>query len=111
MNFLHSFRNKNKLKLHKKVCENKDFCGATTPRQENMYLEFTQYLESIKSWFFIWADLEFLIKETSRCRNDLGKPSSTKVSDHTPCSNSMSTTREFNDIEKLKSTWKSFVNP
>ena len=104
MNFLHSFRTKNKLKLHKKVCENKDFCGASTPREENMDLEFTQYLESMKSRFFICADLEFLIKETSRCRNYLEKPSTTKVSDHTPCSNSMSTTREFNDIEKLKST-------
>ena len=104
MNFLHSFRTKNKFKLHKKVCENKDFCGASTPREENMYLEFTQYSESMKSRFFICADLEFLIKETSRCRNYLEKPSTTKVSDHTPCSNSMSTTREFNDIEKLKST-------
>ena len=45
LNCLHSFATKNKLDLHKKVCENKDFCSVA------MLSEDTEILESIsESW-------------------------------------------------------------
>ena len=36
---------KNKLKAHKKVCENKSFCGIVLPSQEDNILEFHQYMK------------------------------------------------------------------
>ena len=31
---LHSFRKKNRLAAHKRVCENKDFCNVTMPSED-----------------------------------------------------------------------------
>ena len=42
-NCLYSFRTKNKLELHGKVCENKDFCGVVMPSEDTKILEFNQY--------------------------------------------------------------------
>ena len=39
LNCLHSFRTKNKLKSHQKVCENIDFCGIVMPSKKNNILE------------------------------------------------------------------------
>ena len=35
LNCLHSFRTKNKLEYHKRVCENKDFCKVIMPYRTN----------------------------------------------------------------------------
>ena len=43
LNCLHFFKIKNKLELHKKVCENKDFCNVIMPSEETKILEFNQY--------------------------------------------------------------------
>ena len=38
LNYLHSFKTKNKLESHKKVCENKDCCGTVIPPEDtNQY--------------------------------------------------------------------------
>ena len=39
LNCLHSFRTKNKLESHKKVCENKDFCNVIMPSEDTKILE------------------------------------------------------------------------
>ena len=54
LNCFHSFATKNKLQLHKRVCENKDFCNIIMPS----ILEFNQYQKSDKAPFIIYADLE-----------------------------------------------------
>ena len=38
LNCLHSFRTKNKLKSHEKVCKNKDFCGIVIPSIKDHYI-------------------------------------------------------------------------
>ena len=43
LNCLHSFRKKNKLESHKKVCRNKYFCNVIMPAEETKLLEFNQY--------------------------------------------------------------------
>ena len=43
LNSPHSFRSKIKFELHKKVCENKDFCSVLIPSEITRTLEFTQY--------------------------------------------------------------------
>ena len=39
LNCLHFFRTENKLKSHKKVCINKDFCGTVMPSEQDKILE------------------------------------------------------------------------
>ena len=62
LNCLHSFRTENKLKSHKKLCKNKDFCGIIMPSDEDDILEFNQYMKSDKMQYIIYADLESWIK-------------------------------------------------
>ena len=51
-----SFRTKNKIELHKRVCENKDFCNVIMPSEDPKILEFNQYQKSDKAPFIIYAD-------------------------------------------------------
>ena len=46
LNGLHSFRMKNKLESHEKVCENKDFCGAVMPSRDTKILGVNQNWKS-----------------------------------------------------------------
>ena len=59
-NWLHSFRTKNKFKLHKKVCENKDL---VRPFEDTNVLEFNQYQKFDKAPSIIYAVRESLIKK------------------------------------------------
>ena len=43
LNCLYYFRTKNKLELHKRVCENKDFCNVIMPFEDTKILELNQY--------------------------------------------------------------------
>ena len=48
LNCLHSFRTKNKLESHKKVCENKYFCNVIMLSEDTEILELNQYQNLIK---------------------------------------------------------------
>ena len=63
LSWLHSFRTKNKIESHKKVCVNKDFCGAVIPSEDTKIFKFNQYQKSDKTSFTIHVDLESLIKK------------------------------------------------
>ena len=116
MNCLYSFRTKNKLELHERVCENKDFCSVIMPSEDTKILEFNQYQKSDKAPFIIYADLEYLIEKTDRCKNNPQNSFTTKVGEHIPPGFSMSTIWSFKSIEvsimyiDVKIVWKSFVN-
>ena len=43
LNWLNSFRAKNKLESHKKICVNKDFPNVIMPSEDTKLLEFNQY--------------------------------------------------------------------
>ena len=62
VNCFHSLRTKSKLELHKKVCENKDFCNIVMPFESTKILEFNQYKKPDKAQFIIYADFGSLIK-------------------------------------------------
>ena len=47
LNCLHSFKTKNKLKSHEKVCQNKKFFGIIMPLEKDNILEFNQYINQI----------------------------------------------------------------
>ena len=70
MNCLHSFRTKNKLELHKRVCENKDFCNVIMPSGDTKILEFDKYQKSDKIPIIIYADLECVIEKIDGCKNN-----------------------------------------
>ena len=57
---LHSFRAKNNLESHKKVCENKDFCNIVMPSEGTKILEFNQNHKYEKSRFIFYAVVECL---------------------------------------------------
>ena len=62
LNCLHAFTTKSKLKFHKKVCENKDFCGVVMPSEGTKMLQFNKYRKFDQTPSIIYVDLESLIK-------------------------------------------------
>ena len=75
---------KNKLKKHKKVCENHDYCYVEMPEEDNKILKYSQVEKSMKVSFIIYADLECLLEKISACYNNPAKSSTTKINKHTP---------------------------
>ena len=73
LNSLNSFRTEKKLKIHEKICKNKDFCGVEMPSEENNILRFNQHMKSDKMAYIIYADLESLIKKIDGCKNNPDK--------------------------------------
>ena len=90
LNCLHSFKTKNKLELHKKVCENKDFCYVIMLSEDTTILEFNQYWKYDKAPFIIYTDLECMIEKIEICKNKPEHSSATKVSRHISSGFSMS---------------------
>ena len=74
------FRNPRKLELHKKVCENKDFCKIIISSEDIRILEFNQPQKDDKSPFVICSDLECTIKKIGGCKNNTENSYKTKVS-------------------------------
>ena len=81
LNCLHSFRTKNKLNFHQKICENKDFCGIVLSSQENNILKLNQNIRSKQTPCIIYADLESLIQKMDVCSNNPENSSTTKIGD------------------------------
>ena len=61
---------KNKLKLHKRAGENKDFCYINMFSDDTEMLEFNQYQKSDKALCIVYADLQCIIEKTDRCKNN-----------------------------------------
>ena len=99
MNCLHSFKTKNKLDLHKTVCENRDFSNVIILSEDTRIFEFNQYQKSDKAPFIIYADLECITKKIDVCKNNAENSSTTKVCKHIPSSFLMSTISLFRSIE------------
>ena len=99
LNCLHSFRTKNKLELHKKICENNDFCIVIIPSEDTKILEFNQYRKSNKAPFIFYADLQCLIEKNDGCKNNTENSSTKKVGEHIPSRFSVSTISSFKNIE------------
>ena len=98
LNCFHSFRTKNKLKPHEKVCKDKDFRRIVMPKERKKTLELNQYMKSYKMPFIIYADTESLIRKIDRCPNNPEKPSTMKIGQNIPCGYSMSTIWGFDHI-------------
>ena len=75
LNCLHSFTTKNKLKSHKRVCENKNFCNIIMASEDTKILEFNQFEKSGQAQFVIYANLECLIEKIDGYKNNPEKSS------------------------------------
>ena len=84
LNCFHSYRTKNKLEAHKKVCENHNYCHVEMPAKGNNTIKYNHGEKSIKLPFTIYADFECLLKKISTCQNNPNKYSTTKINKHTP---------------------------
>ena len=84
LNCFHSYRTKNKLKEHKKICENHEYCHGEMPNEENKIIKYNQGEKSMKLPFIIYADLECLREKMSTCYNNPKESSATEINKHTP---------------------------
>ena len=91
MNYFQSYTTKSKLKKHKKVCENPDYCYAKMPEKDNKILKQNYGEKSMKVPFIIYADLEPLLENMSTRHNNPEKSSATKINKHTPSGYSLFT--------------------
>ena len=84
------------------------------PSEDNKILEFNQYQKPDKVPFIIYADLECLIEQTDRCKNNPENLSTTKVSEHISSGFSKFTISSFksiqnnHDVNKGKDCMKKF---
>ena len=108
LNCFHSYRTKNKLEEHKKICENHDYCNVEMPNEDNKIIKYNQGEKSIKLPFIIYADLECLLEKMSTCYNNPGESSTTEINKRTPCGYSLFTHCSF-DKTKNKLDGKIFV--
>ena len=95
LNCFHSYRTKNKLEAHKKICENHDYCHVEMPNEDNKIIKYNQGEKSIKLPFIIYADLECLLEKISTCNNNPEESSTTEINKHTPSGYSLFTHCSF----------------
>ena len=84
LNCFHSYRTKNKLEEHKKICENFDYCHVEMPTKDNNIIKYNQGEKSIKLPFIIYADLECLLEKVDTCYNNPKESSTTEINKHRP---------------------------
>ena len=70
LNCFHSYTTEKKLKKHKKVCENHDYCYVEMPEKDNKISKYNHGEKSIKVTFIIYADLESLLEKMNTCHNN-----------------------------------------
>ena len=99
INCFHSFRTKNKLKKHQKLCENNDYCYVEMPEEGHKRLKYNQGEKSMKVLFIIYADLESLLEKMNTCNNNPKKSSTTKINKHTPSGYSLFTHCSFDAMK------------
>ena len=95
LNCFHSYRTKNKLEAHEKICENLDYCLVEMPTNDNNMIKYNQGEKSIKLPFIVYDDLECLLEKMSTCYNNPEGSSTTKINKHTPSGYSIFTHCSF----------------
>ena len=62
LNCFDSYRTKEKLKKHEKVCKDHDYCYLKMPNEDQKILKYNPGEKSLKIPFMIYADLECLLE-------------------------------------------------
>ena len=95
LNCFHSYTSKRKLKKHKRVCKDHDFCDTIMPDEDNKILKYNPGEKSLKVPFIIYADLECLLKKINTCQNNPEKSYAEKKAKHIPSGYSLVTCCSF----------------
>ena len=95
LNCFQSYTTENKLKNHKKVRENHDYCYVEMPEGYNKILKYNEGEKSMRIPYIIYADLECLPEKMNTCHNNPEKSSTTKINKHTPSGYSLFTHFSF----------------
>ena len=101
LNCFQSYTTENKLKKHKKVGENHDYCYVEMPEEYNKTLKYNEGEKSMRVPFIIYADLECLLEKMKTFYNNPEKSSTTKINKHAPSGYSLFTHCSF-DRTKYK---------
>ena len=96
LNCFCSYRTKNKLELHRKLCENRDYCQVEMPNKDNNMIEFNQK-DNGKVPLVFYTDLECLLEKINNCYNKPEESSTTEVNKHTPSGYSIFTNCSFGE--------------
>ena len=83
LNCFHTFRTENKLKKHKNVCKNHDYCYVEMHKEDNKILKYNHGEKSMTVLFIIYADLHSVLEKMNTCYNHPKKSSTTKINKHT----------------------------
>ena len=75
LNCFNSSRTENKLKIHEKICKNKDFCWVEIPSEKNKILKSNHHTKSEKMLYIIYVDFECLVKKIDESAIDPEKSS------------------------------------
>ena len=97
LNCFHSYRTKNKLELHKKICENHDYCHVEMPTKDNNIIKYNHGENSMKVPFIIYANLECLLEKMNTSINNPNESYTTKINKHTPLGYSILTSCSFDE--------------
>ena len=106
LNCFHSYTTERKLRKHKRICENLDFCYLKMPDEDNKILKYILGKKSLKVPFVIYADLECLLQKINTCQNNPEKSYTEKKATHKPSGYSLLTCCSF---DKSKNEQKKTV--
>ena len=84
LNCFQLYTTENKLKKHKKVCENHDYWYVEMLQKDNKILKYNHGEKSMKVPLINYAEVESLLEKMNTCRNNPEKSSTIKVNKHTP---------------------------
>ena len=102
LNCFHSYRAKNKLESHKKICKNHDYCHVEMPTKDNNIIKNNHGEKPMKVPFIIYADLECLLEKMRTCIYNPNESSTTKINKYAPSGYSIFTSCSFDEsINKL----------
>ena len=99
LNCFRSYRTRNKLEAHKKICENHNYCNVEMSTKNNNIIKYNQGEKSIKLPFVIYADLECLLERMSTCQNNPNESSTTEINKHIPSGYSIFTHCSFDQTK------------
>ena len=85
LNCFYSYRTEEALQKHVKVCEGKNYCYVDMPKKDT-FIKYYYGAKSMRAPFFMYVDLESLLKKMDVCINDPRKSSTTKINMHETCS-------------------------
>ena len=84
LNCFHSYRTKNKLKKHERVCNDYDYSYVWRPNEDSKNIKIEPRTNSLKVLFINYADLECLLEKMRSCQNNTEKSYTEKKAKHAP---------------------------